>query len=320
MGQSRVDFDSLSDVLKNRTRRKIIVEISEKGSISYVDLMNYVGISNTGKFNYHLKILGDLLSKDPEGRYRLSEKGQLAVKFLQSYNGTENRKCLLPNGTLSFRSRAFSLFPGFIWLLLIYPILSLVFTWAQFLLGDPLAFGNNMLASVSILSFVGISAFILFTLATFPIIEIDRDGLNIKWGFNQKYFTLEEASIDYEGHVLKMGGGLSTFGWYIPIKEKDTMNLLDRQVKDYNSKPLFLLFLIPQMIFGIVFIGTKAPYGLFSPIYWAILWGVTTSISMTLFTYSSKIELRISKLGRGISSIILGILAGAIIAIIIFYA
>jgi hypothetical protein len=48
MGQARVDFESLSDVLKNRTRRRIITELSEKEPISYVDLMDFVAINNTG--------------------------------------------------------------------------------------------------------------------------------------------------------------------------------------------------------------------------------------------------------------------------------
>lgn len=80
-----VDFESISDVLKYPIRRKIVLGLYEKKSMSYVDLMNFVGVMNTGKFNYHLKILGDLIEKDKEGRYRLTEKGQKAVQLLQNF-------------------------------------------------------------------------------------------------------------------------------------------------------------------------------------------------------------------------------------------
>ena len=53
---------SLHKVLKDKTRRRIILLLQERGSLGYVDLMKALGIENTGKMNYHLKVLGDLLS------------------------------------------------------------------------------------------------------------------------------------------------------------------------------------------------------------------------------------------------------------------
>jgi len=80
-----VNFESLSDVLKHPVRRKIILTLSERGNLSYVDLMNFVGVNNTGRLNYHLKILGDLIEKDQNGRYVLTEKGQMAAQLLQKF-------------------------------------------------------------------------------------------------------------------------------------------------------------------------------------------------------------------------------------------
>ena len=80
-----MDFGSLSDVLKHPVRRKIILALFERKNLSYVDLMNFVGVANTGKFNYHLKILGDLIEKDQNGRYVLTEKGQMAAQLLQKF-------------------------------------------------------------------------------------------------------------------------------------------------------------------------------------------------------------------------------------------
>jgi hypothetical protein len=87
-----VDFESLSDVFKHPIRRRIILALSERKSVSYVDLMNLVEVVNTGKFNYHLKILADLVKKDENGKYSLSDKGQLAVQFLQRFGGKENEQ------------------------------------------------------------------------------------------------------------------------------------------------------------------------------------------------------------------------------------
>ena len=76
---------SLHKVLKDETRRRIILLLQEKGSLSYVDLMKALGITNTGKMNYHLKVLGDLLSKKEDGQYALTEKGTVASRLLLEF-------------------------------------------------------------------------------------------------------------------------------------------------------------------------------------------------------------------------------------------
>ena len=80
-----IDYGSLSDVLKNPIRRRIILTLSGSTCISYVDLMKLVEVSNTGKFNYHLKSLGDLIQKDANGKYCLTEKGRMAAQLLQKF-------------------------------------------------------------------------------------------------------------------------------------------------------------------------------------------------------------------------------------------
>jgi hypothetical protein len=81
---------SLHKVLKDETRRKIILLLSDKGSLSYVDLMKELQITSTGKINYHLKILSDLLAKNEAGQYTLTEKGKLASRLLLEFP-EENR-------------------------------------------------------------------------------------------------------------------------------------------------------------------------------------------------------------------------------------
>ena len=73
---------SLHKILKDETRRKIILLLNEKGSMSYTDLMDELGIVSTGTLNYHLKVLGDLLTKNETGQYLLSEKGKLSSRLL----------------------------------------------------------------------------------------------------------------------------------------------------------------------------------------------------------------------------------------------
>jgi predicted transcriptional regulator len=78
-------FATLHKILKDETRRKIILLLNEKGSSSYTDLMKTLEISNTGRMNYHLRILGNLLSKREDGQYVLTEKGILASKLLLEF-------------------------------------------------------------------------------------------------------------------------------------------------------------------------------------------------------------------------------------------
>ena len=84
-------FASLHKILKDETRRKIILLLNEKGNLSYTDLMDKVGIVRTGLLNYHLKILGDLLAKTEVGQYALTEKGKLAYRLLQVFPEENNQ-------------------------------------------------------------------------------------------------------------------------------------------------------------------------------------------------------------------------------------
>ncbi len=78
-------IDSLHKILKDETRRKIILKLNEKDSMTYTDLMESLDIVSTGTLNYHLKVLGDLIEKNDSGQYLLSEKGQLAYKVLTEF-------------------------------------------------------------------------------------------------------------------------------------------------------------------------------------------------------------------------------------------
>jgi len=80
-----VNFESLSNVLKNPIRRKIVLTLSERKALTYMELINATEVNNTGKFNYHLKLLGDLIQKDTSDKYILTDKGELAAQFLLKF-------------------------------------------------------------------------------------------------------------------------------------------------------------------------------------------------------------------------------------------
>jgi predicted transcriptional regulator len=74
-------LQSLHKALKDEKRRKILNLLNE-GNLSYTNLINALNISNTGKLNYHLKVLGDLVAKNENGLYALTDKGKFAVTLI----------------------------------------------------------------------------------------------------------------------------------------------------------------------------------------------------------------------------------------------
>lgn len=59
--------------------------LAEKEPLSYTDIMTLLQITNTGRLNYHLKVLGNLLSKDDSGRYHLTNEGKQAANLLRTF-------------------------------------------------------------------------------------------------------------------------------------------------------------------------------------------------------------------------------------------
>ncbi len=77
-----LDWSTLHKVLRDETRKKIILNLQSAGLITYTDLMNRLQITNTGKLNYHLKMLNDLITKNDQGAYLLTERGKAAAELL----------------------------------------------------------------------------------------------------------------------------------------------------------------------------------------------------------------------------------------------
>ena len=72
----------VNKIMSNATRRKILDLINQNGSMSYSVLRESLNQMNTGQLNYHLKCLGNLISKDEEsGKYILTEFGLAVLNF-----------------------------------------------------------------------------------------------------------------------------------------------------------------------------------------------------------------------------------------------
>lgn len=85
MNDLSVDLGNLHSVLKDHSRRKILAALKERGALTYTELLGVLGTTHTGRLNYHLKVLGDLITKDDGSRYVLTEKGETAVKILSRF-------------------------------------------------------------------------------------------------------------------------------------------------------------------------------------------------------------------------------------------
>jgi DNA-binding transcriptional ArsR family regulator len=57
------DLAALHKILKDETRRQILLLLNDK-AMTYTELMGAAEVISTGILNYHLKVLGDLVTKN----------------------------------------------------------------------------------------------------------------------------------------------------------------------------------------------------------------------------------------------------------------
>lgn len=83
MAEEEIEEDTYSLILaslKHPLRRKILRMLSE-GPLSFSQILESLAI-DSGHLNYHIKNLGDLLSRSEEGKYMLSNAGWAAIKLM----------------------------------------------------------------------------------------------------------------------------------------------------------------------------------------------------------------------------------------------
>lgn len=79
------DWTSLHKTLRDATSRSILELLSERGKLTYTDVMSLLAIPNTGRLNYHLRALNGLLTKGADGKYGLTKKGQIACNMPKAF-------------------------------------------------------------------------------------------------------------------------------------------------------------------------------------------------------------------------------------------
>jgi uncharacterized RDD family membrane protein YckC/DNA-binding HxlR family transcriptional regulator len=68
-------------VLAHPIRREILLSLSDKGELSFTDLLNLLTI-DTGKLSFHLRNLTAFIEQTSSGKYKLSRAGESAVRII----------------------------------------------------------------------------------------------------------------------------------------------------------------------------------------------------------------------------------------------
>lgn len=75
-------------ILKDKTRRKIIVVLHDKDGLTYSDLLEALKTTDRGKLNYHLKLLSPFIAKNNR-LYFLNEQGLIIWESLLDFSYKE---------------------------------------------------------------------------------------------------------------------------------------------------------------------------------------------------------------------------------------
>ena len=217
----------------------------------------------------------------------------------------------------TFETRAFSLMRGFIWIVMLSAFCFLGSLYLPSALGSVGEFPWQLL----VLAAIGISFIILFTMAAFPKVVVDKDGVLLKMGFMSLFFTFDEVRVQAGGSVLRLGNWM-VGGWYIPFRRKECMKAVEQLMGVYLAKPpkrvspTFLLYLLPIPILSLIELFLRHLDIMLNPMPRSLLWGFTVAFSTTMFAYKSPAKMRMGKLSKVNSSILFGLAIGITVFII----
>lgn len=112
MAVNQDNVSALLLVLSHELRREILQLIEDKGEQSFTDLKNALNV-DTGKLCFHIRNLRLFLTQTPQGKYKLSVVGEMALRLIREAEtlATEcdvtNKPYNLPTATLAKRIYAF---------------------------------------------------------------------------------------------------------------------------------------------------------------------------------------------------------------------
>ena len=217
------DLGSLHRILKDPTRRRILSALNEKGPLAYVEILGLLEIEHTGKLNYHLKLLGDLVSKDDSGRYSLTEKGKLAIQVtskFQRVSSQENPATLhvgriglgklfivlsIPLFIISFipLSRDYWLASG---LSVLFGVVTVMFLVFGMVFIFPRSQSNDHLSLLQALGYCVLELSLLVLLLTLPVSgSIGGILLGSRWSAASVYFLILPGLLTWLVMALRRG-------------------------------------------------------------------------------------------------------------------
>ena len=77
------NYNEIFAALRHPIRRQLLLLLEDKGEMSFTEIQNAVGMSDTGLMSYHLKELAPLVEQSTRGKYCLSEVGRASITLFR---------------------------------------------------------------------------------------------------------------------------------------------------------------------------------------------------------------------------------------------
>jgi len=77
------DYNEIFAALRHPVRRQLLLLLEDKGEMSFTEIQNAVGVSDTGLMSYHLRELAPLVEQSTRGKYCLSEVGRASITLFR---------------------------------------------------------------------------------------------------------------------------------------------------------------------------------------------------------------------------------------------
>lgn len=102
---SEEEISNIYQILSNPTRRKIIEILGARGSAGLRELMDTLGVS-AGSVYYNIELLGDLVRREGDKRFILTEKGWMAYRLLMDGKEKFSEMKYYSRGFISLKTRS----------------------------------------------------------------------------------------------------------------------------------------------------------------------------------------------------------------------
>lgn len=76
-------YNEIFAALRHPIRRQLLLLLEDQGEMSFTEIQNAVGMSDTGLMSYHLKELAPLVEQSTRGKYCLSEVGRASITLFR---------------------------------------------------------------------------------------------------------------------------------------------------------------------------------------------------------------------------------------------